>query len=128
MTGDRPRPASGGREGLDEGLGPAFQRDPDLVEAYVLRGRDLDDARDGVERGVGLLRTVAVDKDLDARVGVLGELHHVARQGAAGGLDGAGGRHLARGARAGIGKMRDEGRKAVGRRQVEVDMVTPATV
>jgi hypothetical protein len=30
--------------------------------------------------------------------------------------------------RAGIWKMRDEGRKAVGRRQVEVYMVTPATV
>jgi hypothetical protein len=50
---------------------------------------------------------VAVDKDLDARVGVLGELRHVARQGAAGGLDGAGGRHLARGAR---GDLEDEGR------------------
>lgn len=62
---------------------------------YVLGGGDVDDAIDRIEGGVGLLRCVSIDQDLDAWVRALSDLHHVAGDRAAGGLDRARGRHVA---------------------------------
>jgi hypothetical protein len=97
MASDGPRPSPRCREVLDESLASTLQGDLDLVETSVLRGRDLDDACNGVERGVSLLRRVVVEDDLNARVGILSNLHDEPLDGAASRLDRARGRH--RGAR-----------------------------
>ena len=74
---------TGRKQLLGEGLGQALERDADRVEANILRGSDVDAARDGVEGGVGLIGGVVVDDDLHARVGTtLGHLHDEARNGA----------------------------------------------
>jgi hypothetical protein len=93
MASDGPRPSPRRREVLNESLASTLQSDLDLVETNILRRRDLDDACNGVERGVGLLRRVVVEDDLNARVGILSNLHDEPLDGAASRLDRARGRH-----------------------------------